>query len=399
MRRLIRSIFCGAILAAAFAGPAFATSTTSYASKAPDDRCFATVRTPAVYEERTERVEIHPAYTFQRQIPAIVEHQRIRVMTKSPETTFRTHAPVYETVYEQVLVEPAREITVNHPAEYTKWTEEIEVEPAQMVWQQCTTKFGRDGAQSAAKYTGSAQKRTGSALCRVQIPAKKRIVHHTKLTAPARTEQVIVPAKYKTVAKQVVKRPSYTLRASINAEYTSVSVRHELVPARYVEERAPPVFKDVTKPVLVAGNTLLRAEVLCDHQTTRAQVAQMQAALVERGYEIQMDGIYGPETQGAMERFQADHQLAQGYMTLESVRALGLAPTKCGAAHCQDRRVQTTVRATQAALSASGYFAAIDGIHGPQTQGALEQFQRDQGLAVGYLSAETMTALNLLARI
>lgn len=399
MRRLIRSIFCGAILASAFAAPAFATATATFVSKASDDRCFATVRTPAVYEEQTKRVEVHPAYTLKRQIPAIVEHQRIRVMTKSTEKTYRANAPVYKTIYEQILVEPARKVNVLRPAKYVKWTEEIEVEPAQSIWRQCSTKFGREGAQSAVKYTGAKQNRPASALCRVHIPAKKRIVHHTKLIAPERTELVDVPAKYKTIAKQVVKRPAFAQRASISAEYTSVSVAHELVPARYAEERVPPVFKDVTKPVLVAGNALLRAEVLCDHKTTRAQVAEIQSALVERGYKIRVDGIYGPETQGAMEQFQADLRLAQGYMTLESVRALGLEPATCASKRCQGLRVQTTVNATQAALSASGYIAATDGIHGPQTQAALEQFQRDHGLAVGYLSAETMTALNLLARI
>ena len=64
-----------------------------------------------------------------------------------------------------------------------------------------------------------------------------------------------------------------------------------------------------------------------------------------------------------------------------------------------DGRAQTTVLATQGALSAAGFFAAQDGLHGPQTQAALEQFQAANGLEVGYLSAETMHALNIIARI
>nr|MCH9751791.1 peptidoglycan-binding protein [Alphaproteobacteria bacterium] len=100
-----------------------------------------------------------------------------------------------------------------------------------------------------------------------------------------------------------------------------------------------------------------------------------------------------------MEQFQRDNALSRGYMTLESVRALQVTPIHCASSECPQAKSQTTVLAAQAALSEAGFFAAQDGIHGPQTQSALEQFQAENGLEIGYLSAETMHKLNILSRI
>lgn len=387
------------LLACLIASPAHALKTTDLIPQTPEKRCYGTVLTPATYEKQLTRVEVSPAYQHQRQIPAIVEHMRLRVQTKDAAIAFQAHAPVYATVYDQVLIEPERKIEVNHPAEYETWAEIIELEPARTVWQPCTSRFGRDAVRSAMTTTGARQKRSASVLCRVRIAAKERIVQNTRLVRPAWTEQQIVPARYQTVARQVVKRPAYARKTAIQPEYTAISVEHELVPARYELESVPATYQARVQDVLVAGHELVQAEILCDRHATRAQVREIQAALVERGYHIRIDGIYGPETQGAMERFQADQKLSKGYMTVESITALGVWRASCTPEACGGDRVQTTVMATQRALTAAGYFAAADGLHGPQTQAALEQFQRDRDLAVGYLSAESMLALDILRNI
>lgn len=383
------------LLAMLIAGPADALKTTDIIPQSPEKRCYGTVLTPASYEKRLTRVEVSPAYQHQRQIPAIVEHQRLLVQTKEAAIAYQTHAPVYSTVYDQILIEPERQIEVFHPAEYETRSETIELEPAKTVWTPCTSRFGRDAVRSAMNTTGARQKRSASVLCRTRIPAKERIVQSTRLVRAAWTETKTVPARYKTVARQVVNRPAYAQKVVNQPEYTGISVEHELVPARYETETVPATYQEQFRNVVVSGNELVQAEILCDRHATRQHVRKIQTALVDRGYEIRIDGIYGPETQGAMEQFQADQKLAKGYMTVESITELGLSPYNCAADTCADSRSQRTVMATQRALSAAGYFAASDGIHGPQTQEALERFQRDHGLVVGYLSAESMLALDV----
>lgn len=399
MFRLIRQLFGGLLLACALIAPAYAIPDTFSVASAPERQCFANVRTPAIYETRTERFQVHPSYEQKRMIPPILEHRRLRIQTKDAEITHLTHAPVYETVYEQIETAPERTILIHNPAEYASWTETIEVEPAKLIWKQCKTKFGPRKVRSVANTTGQRGARYKRAMCRVKISSTVRTVQHTKMVRPAWTEEKILPAQYKTVARQVVKRPAFAQKAVRSPEYTPIAVSHEIVPARIEQYRVLATYADRQRDVLVEGDKLVRAEVLCDEYATRALVAQMQAALVEKGYVISVDGIYGPETQGAMERFQRDQGLSRGYMTVETVNALGVSVHQVTQPVRYADKAQTTIKATQRALTDAGYQTAADGLHGPLTQAALERFQVANSLEVGYLSSETMNALNIVARI
>jgi hypothetical protein len=399
MLRSIRHVLGVAALWLAMAGMAEAIPTASFVGPDPEKRCFANTLTPASYDLVTERVMIRAEFERQRHIPAVYEQRRQRVMVKSPMVAYQTVAPVYALKFEDILVEPAREIEVNIPAKYETWTEEIEIEPAKTVWKRGTGLYGHTSALSAANITDRDRTRSGGILCKVRIPAQKRIVHHTRMVSPPRKETQIIPARYERVAKQVVQRPGFARRVSVSAEYAAIPYEKQLAAARHETEIIPAAYQDVEREVVTTPSSLVRAEVLCDQMASRETVRQLQSALVDRGYEIRVDGIYGPETQGAVERFQRDHALSRGYMTMETIQALEVTPAICSGADCPPRRVQTTVMAAQAALSDAGYYAAQDGIHGPQTQTALERFQQANGLEVGFLSAETMTALNIIARI
>ena len=396
---LFRHLFGGLMLLCAMTANAHAYISETNAFSSEQKRCFANVRTPAQYERRLHRVELQASYQNKRYLPAVVEHQRLRVQTKEAAEIYASRAPVYETVFEEVLVAQERVISVKHPAEYVHWIETIEIEPETHIWKRCGTKFGPRKARTATNITGNKRLSGNSVMCRQSIPARERIVHHSKLVKDAWTEQKIMPAQYKRVAKQVLKRPSEVIRTINSAEYTPVSIAREIAPAHYQIETIPAVYRDEFRDVLVSGNDIIRAEVLCDAQVSREQVAKMQTALVERGYEIKVDGIYGPETQGAVEQFQADQALSRGYMTVETVSALGVSVQSCENDLCSSGKPQITVMAAQQALSQAGYPTRPDGIHGPRTQASLEAFQREKGLEVGFLSAETMTALHLISYI
>ena len=208
-----------------------------------------------------------------------------------------------------------------------------------------------------------------------------------------------MPARYERVARLVVERPAFAQKTALSAEFASLPYEKQLIAARAEIETMPATYADIDQKVLKAASRVIQAEVLCDQYASRETVRNLQSALVERGYGIRIDGIYGPETQGAMEQFQRDHTLARGYMTLESLQALQVAPVRCAPQSCPESRPQTTVMAAQAALTEAGFYAAQDGIHGTQTQAALEAFQIEAGLEVGFLSAETMHALNIITRI
>lgn len=399
MLRRVRHFVGIALMLVATTGMAHAIPTAPSFAENPEKRCFANAITPEVYETKSQRVLVHPGFERTRHIPAVSEQGRVRVMVKDAHFAYQTVSPTYTLKFEDILVEPAREVVVNTPAKYESWTETVEVEPAKTVWKRCRGLYGHGSTHSAINNTDSAMPQIADIWCKSIIPAKKRIVHHTRMVAPPRRETKTIPARYERVARQVVQRPAFARKTSQPAEFASVPYEKQLIAARAQVETIPATYADVDQRVLITASQVIQAEILCDQYASRETVRNLQTALVERGYKIRIDGIYGPETQGAMEQFQRDHAISRGYMTLESLRALQVTPIQCVPSDCPQARPQTTVRAAQAALSEAGFFAAQDGIHGPQTQAALERFQAENGLEIGYLSAETMHQLNIIRRI
>lgn len=394
--RFLIAAMCGLL---AGIGSAHAIPTSTYVAPDPTKRCYAQAQTPQQLETVSDRVMIRPAATRKRHIPAVYESFRLRVMVKDPRIDFHVDPPRYTTVFEQVLVEPERTVEVKIPAQYETWTETVIVEPAKTVWKRGEGLYGQKRSQSVAGITDTTGRVSGEILCKVKIPAKKRSVRHSRMVSPERTETKLIPARYKTVAKQVLKRPAFARRAPVSAQYAALPMQRELHAASRVTEHVPALYQDVTRTIVRQESHLKQVEVVCDQHASRSTVSALQSALVDRGYLIKIDGIYGPETQGAMERFQHDEGLLRGYMTVESFVALGVPIEPCAARGCPGAAPQTTIAAAQSALTQAGFPAAVDGLHGPQTQAALEQFQQTNGLSVGYLSAETMTALNIIARI
>jgi len=98
-----------------------------------------------------------------------------------------------------------------------------------------------------------------------------------------------------------------------------------------------------------------------------------------------VDGVWGPDTQVAVERFQRNRGLqVTGDLNQVTTSALQAAPLP-----------SATIRDTQQRLSAWGFYdGAVDGIWGADTRRAVERFQRSRGLAVtGDVNAATASAL------
>jgi peptidoglycan hydrolase-like protein with peptidoglycan-binding domain len=98
-----------------------------------------------------------------------------------------------------------------------------------------------------------------------------------------------------------------------------------------------------------------------------------------------VDGIWGPDTQAAVERFQRNRGLqVTGDLNQVTTSALQAAP-----------QPSANVRDTQQRLSALGFYnGAVDGVWGADTRRAVERFQRSRGLAVtGDLNQATASAL------
>lgn len=325
MRQFLSKCLYLLLIVAPFGLSAQALSTAEYPPSANVGQCFARVLTPDVVQTTTEQVQDSPARTTQAIIPASYETQNIRVQVKEATTGYRTIAAVYETVAEQVLVEPAREVLVSIPAKYETWTETVEIEPARLVWK---TGSGLYGRETTLNLRGISQNEmaTGEVLCRVMQPAKTRTVRRTRMVEPARTETQTIPAKYRTVTRQVVQTPPRVEEFTIEAMYADVPVQVMVQPERIIQNVIPATYRTVERQVVTKRGGMEWAEVLCETNASQAKIAEVQRGLVQSGYTVTVDGIYGPQTQRAMESFQRSNGLAVGYMTVETVTALNVNP-------------------------------------------------------------------------
>ena len=104
-----------------------------------------------------------------------------------------------------------------------------------------------------------------------------------------------------------------------------------------------------------------------------SDVHKMQIALIHKGYEIEPDGVFGPLTQWAVEKFQAAVGLPideiAGLETQRILHTRGL--------YLSDPYILgSDVREVQAILARIGYDVSANGVFGLKTQQAVLDFQR-----------------------
>jgi peptidoglycan hydrolase-like protein with peptidoglycan-binding domain len=139
-----------------------------------------------------------------------------------------------------------------------------------------------------------------------------------------------------------------------------------------------------------------------------AAVQTVQDRLRQSGvYTGRIDGIWGDDSQAALERFQQAHQLqVTGQLNQVTAATLGLDPNTLIAIPAAapaappppaDQMLSASVRAVQARLGSLGFYSGtVDGVWGEGTQAAIESFQRARGLQPdGQLGPATISAMGL----
>jgi len=160
---------------------------------------------------------------------------------------------------------------------------------------------------------------------------------------------------------------------------------------------APPVFAQITPLSYIQP---------LPQQSVQAVQARLQQA---GAYTGAVDGVWGPDSEAALQRFQQSHQLqVTGQLNQATAATLGIDPASLAAVAAVspappppppvDGTLSTaSVRAVQSRLQALNFYAgAVDGIWGESTQSAIERFQQGRGLQPnGQLNPATISAMGL----
>lgn len=156
-----------------------------------------------------------------------------------------------------------------------------------------------------------------------------------------------------------------------------------------------------------APPVLLYTQALSPAATILIQQKLQQAGV----YPGQADGIWGPDSQAALERFQQTRNLqVTGQLNQATAATLGVAPGELLAARpaqppaaassgvaMPDILSPAAVRNVQQRLRSLGFYrGGVDGLWGPGTQAAIARFQQGRGLqATGQVNPSTLQALGL----
>lgn len=275
--------------------------------------CYARVMTPATYRTVTEQVLVQDASEEIEVIPAAYEWVEEEVVVKEASERIEVIPAEYQKVEEQVIVTPASTRVEEVPAVYEWVEEQVLIQPAHTVWQKGTGPIQRvDNA-------------TGEIMCLVEVPARYETVRKRKLVQPATSRSVEVPAEYRTIERMVMVQPATTRTVTLPAETTTVRVQRMVQPEERRTKAVPPEFRTVTKEVIVFEGGIGWERVLCETNLSQDIIRAMQEALAAQGIDPgPVDGVLGPRTHAALQKYQTANNLAVGGLTYETLQALGI---------------------------------------------------------------------------
>lgn len=309
--------------------------------------------------------------------PAEYKTETEKLLKKAASEKITTTEPEFEWVEEKVLIKEASEKLVEVPAQYDVITEKVLESPAYTTW-----KKGRGLNEKV-------DNATGEIMCLVEVPAKYKTIEKRVLKTPVSVKKVEIPAEYKTVKVKRLVKPAQEQRAAIDAEHQMVEKRIRVSDARISWEpdgaagdgkvtgktlclaEVPAKYKTITKQVikskaavekvavpskiktmrmskLVAPASEKRTPipakhqivpkrskvsdarqewrpVLCETNTTKELVLQIQRALESAGFNAGVpDGVLGNATMRAIDAYQRKHNLPTGGLTLQTIEKLGI---------------------------------------------------------------------------
>lgn len=316
--------------------------------------CFVEYYEPAEYKTEVERIEIKPASESITVIPA-----------------------EYETVEQQVVVKEASSKVVDVPAVYRTQTESVLVEPARSVWKEnCGLVERLDNAtgetlclvEIPARYetlTKTVLDKPATTKT-INVPARYKTIKVQRLVSPASEKRETIPAEYTTVntrvkvadpvffwlakgekpaqgavasgrtvclterpaeyvsvVKDILSKPASVQTASIPARYQTVQVQRLVSPASERRITIPARTKTVSSQVQTKPPKIEWRKVVCRANLTRELVTSLQEALKREGFNPgPVDGLFGPGTVRAIERYQIDQGIDRGGITHEVLRRL-----------------------------------------------------------------------------
>jgi len=287
----------------------------------------------------------------------LYEHYQAATIDKIPQKVLVSEATEKLEVVDAKLKDDVASVTlkpqhlrvIEVPPTFQKGEEKVLTENATKKWQ---TKCGA---------VQRVDHMTGETLCLVDVAAKYETIATESIDVPALITQVDEKAKVKTFKVKTLVSDTSEKRTAIAAKYDNIDLLKVSKPASYswlpkasklkadgkttgrvacfVERPAKfaTYKREVVKTAgrferrtLAAKTKEINARiewqpVLCEVNMSKDIIASLQKALSKRGYAPgPIDGVVGRGTLNAIRKYQADNKMADGGLTIETLKKLGV---------------------------------------------------------------------------
>ncbi len=372
---------------------------------------------PATYKEVTETIEVKPALRTWKSSLNKKAHLVSPILLKAVEATgvnlksaepgdcykeyfvprkFKTTAedvlvrnehnetkviePEFEMVEKTIVVKPASKKIVEVPAEYDEIEEKVLVEAEKTVW-----KKGQNPAQSVSGATGEI-------MCLVKIPAKYKTIKKRVLKAPATTKVVEIPAETKVIKvkqllsdTQIENIPQPALYETVEKTVLESEARFDWV---HADDKIDEEYKYTGKQICLTeekAKTVELTKIVLDtpaHVETSIVPAKTKSVKVKKLI---------TEVKEVKKPIEAEYKM------MKKRKKLAATKIEWKRILCQTNMNKDVIAKIQSALNERGYSAGkADGVLGKGTRNALDKFQRENSLATGGITYETLGALQVV---
>ena len=229
------------------------------------------------------------------------------------------------------------------------------------------------------------------------IPAEYETVTEQVVETPERTETVVIPAEYETYEEQVLVRPAYTtwkpgnglFGRTASADGTGGVATGELL----CRVEVPAQYDTVTRTRIKTAERTETNVIPATYKTVTRQVVKTPAQVVEE----KIPAVYDTVTVQKLVKAATEETVVipATYKTVEKRVVTGGGGLEWRQVLCDTNASPAKISEVQQALSDKGYAVPVDGSFGPATLKAMEDYQRANGLPVGYLTVSTVESLGV----
>jgi len=371
---------------------------------------------PATYKKVTETIEIKPATrswhtSLKRKSPPVSKEilvaaklKGVDLVNATPGNCFKEYymPERYKTIKEEIVIQKERRKTEIIPAKYEMVEKIIEIKPAstktmtipatyeftdEKVLVEKEKTVWKKGANPAQQLDGA----TGEIMCLVKVPAKYKTIRKKVVKTPATTKIVNIPAVSKTIKIKKLVTEAETkiitipeVKKTIEKEVLDTQSRFSWIK----------LGDDIDKGWHYTGHRVCLLETDAKYtkiiKTELETPASTKELLIEATYKNMKIKKLIEEAREVKTPIEAI------YKNLAKKEKISAAYQSWERILCQTNMNKEVILKIQNALKDKKYNPGkIDGVLGRGTRVALAQYQKDNSLATGGITYETLKSLNV----